>query len=136
MLFTDMTEHERKAITEHFKELTYDPSIDTVLLFVETENMINFCYYCQENGLGLREVLMISNHLLKYNHSISKLISNSATNNIEGLPSNAVLRHLEYLATAVKNLHNKDVSPCNVEKIPESYKPPKYDRAFYFQEPG
>ena len=135
MFFTDMTEHERKAITEHFKELTYDPSIDTVLLFVETENMINFCYYCQENGLGLREVLMISNHLLKYNHSISKLISNSATNNIKGFPSNAVLPHLEYLATAVKNLHN-DAPPYNVEKIPESYKPPKYDRAFYFQEHG
>ena len=75
---------------------------------------------------------MLSNHLLKYNRSISELISTSAINNTTGFPSNAVLSHLEYLATAVKNLHNEDVSPCNAE-MADSYNPPKYGPAFYFQ---
>ena len=135
MFGTDLTNTERKAVAEHFKELSYDASIDTVLLFVETENVINFCYHCQQNSLGLREVLILSNHL-KYNRSISELISTSAANDTTGFPSNAVLSHLEYLATAVKNLHNEDVSPCNAEKIADSYNPPKYGRGFYFQDHG
>ena len=111
MFGTDVTDTERKAIAEHFKELVYDASIDTVLPVVETENVINFCYHFYQNSLGLREVLMLSNHFLKYN-SISELISTSATNNTTGFPSNAVLSHLEYLAKAVRNLHNEHVSPC------------------------
>ena len=136
MFGTDVTDTERKAIAKHFKELAYDASIDTVLPFVETENVINFCYHFYQNSLGLREVLMLSNHFLKYNRSISELISTSATNNTTGFPSNAVLSHLEYLATAVRNLHNEDVSPCNAEKMAESCNPPKYGRAFYFQDHG
>ena len=136
MFGTDVTDTERKAIAEHFKELAYDASIDTVLPLVETENVINFCYHCHQNSLGLREVLMLSNHFLKYNRSISELISTSATNNTTGFPSNAVLSHLEYLATAVRNLHNEDVSPCNAEKMAESCNPPEYGRAFYFQDHG
>ena len=112
MFGTGVTDTERKVIAQNFKELAYDASIDTVLPFVETENVINFCYHCHQNSLGLREVLMFSNHFLKYNRSISKLISTSATNNTTAFPSNTVLSHLEYLATAVRNLHNEHVSPC------------------------
>ena len=43
---TGMTDTEIKAIAEHFKELSYDASIDTVFQFVEVKNVINFCYYC------------------------------------------------------------------------------------------
>ena len=102
---TDVTDTER--IAEHFKELAYDASIDTVLPFMETENVINFCYHCQQNSIGLGEVIMLSNHLLKYSRSISDLISTSAINNTTGFPANAVLSHLEYLATAVKNINNE-----------------------------
>ena len=136
MFGKDVTDTERKAIAECFKELAYDASIETVLSFVETEKVINFCYHCQKNSLGLRAVLMLSNHLLKYNRSISDLISTSATNNTTRFPSNAALSHLEYLVTVVKNLHNEDVSPCNVEKMAESHNPPKYGPAFCFQEHG
>ena len=122
---TDLVDTERKAIVEHFKKLTYDASIDAVLPF-NIENVINFCSRYQQNRHGLGQVLMISDHLLRYNRSISELISTSATSNTTGFPSNAVLSHLEYLATAVKNLHNEDVPPCNPEKMAESYNPPKY----------
>ena len=77
---------------------------------------------------------MLSNHLLKYNRSISEPISTSTTNNTKVFPSNAALSRREYLATAIKNLRNKDVSLCNAEKIPGSYNPSKYGGAFYFQE--
>ena len=124
MFGTDVTNTERKVVALHFEELAYDARIDTVLQFVETKNVITFCYHCQK--IAFREVLMLSNHLLNYIRSISELINISATNNMTGFPSNALLLHPTYLATTVENRLNEDVSLCNAEKISRSYKPPMY----------
>ena len=141
-LFTQMesgegvTVVERKKIAKHFIHLSYNSSVDTKIPLEEAENLINFLSNCQAGYSNLSTVLMFANHLHKFNKEIAELISTSAMHNSQGIPSSEVISHLSYLASFVESIHDVDLPAEEPIPIDHTYNPPKFGRAFYFQNDG
>ena len=79
---------------------------------------------------------MFTNHQHKFNKEIAELISTSAMASPQGIPSSEVISHLSYLASFVESIHSVDLPAEEPVPIDHTYNPPKFGRAFYFQNDG
>ena len=79
---------------------------------------------------------MLPNYQHKFNKEIAELISTSAMASPQGILSFEVVSHLSYLARFVESTHSVGLHAEEPVPIDHTYNPPKFGRAFYFQNNG
>lgn len=134
MLCSDTSISERQKMSWHFKELSYDCSLDTIIPLFITNRLLKFVADCKDQKLSTLNCLSFANEFYDINRGVADLIGISVKSHC--LPPNDILDHLHYLASFVINMHNSDVPPEPPKVIENSYNPPKLGRAFYFETHG
>ena len=134
MLCSDTSLAERQKMSWHFKELSHDCSLDTIIPLFTTNRLLKFVADCKVQKLSTLNCLSFANTFYDINRGVADLIGVSVKSH--GLPPNDILDHLHYLASFVINMHNSDVPPEPPKVIESSYNPPKLGRAFYFERHG
>ena len=125
---------ERQKISWHFKELSYDCSLDTINALFITNILLEFVADCNDQKLPTLNSLSFSNEFYDINRGVADLTGISVKSH--GLLTSDILDHLHYLASFVINVHNSDVPPEPPKVIENTYNPPKLGRAFYFEKHG
>ena len=134
MLCSDTSISQRKKMSWHFKELSYDCSLDTIIPLFITNRLLKFIADCKDQKLSTLNCLSFANEFYDINRGVANLIGISVK--IHCLPPDDILDHLHYLASFVINMHNRDVPPEPPKVIENAYNPPKLGRAFYFETHG
>lgn len=127
---------ERKAIAKHFKQLSFDCSVDTFIPLSEASSIIEFIIKCRNKQVNMVDCLAFANRQHSFNAEIAELLSVSIINSIDGTLNDDVLDHLNHLAEFVTSFHDEDTPPAPIEIIEKSYNPCKFGRALYFQKHG
>ena len=134
MLCSDTCLTERQKMSWHFKELSYDCSLDTIIPLFITNRVSKFVADCKDQKLSTLNGLSFSNELYDINRGVVDLIGILVKSH--GLPPYDILDHLHFLASFGINMDNNDVPPEPPKVIENSHNPPKLGRAFYFERHG
>ena len=135
LLLNSMSDHERKCVSSLFKQLSYDSSVDTLIPYCATDELIQFALDCQSGKCSSSYVTDFSNRQQCFNLEVTDVLISSAQNSSNGIPSDDILDLLLYLAF-VKSYHGLDYPAESPIPIEGKYNPEKYGRAFYFTTHG
>ena len=134
MLCSDTSISERQKMSWHFKELSYDCSLDTIILLFITNRLLKFRADFKDQKLSTLNCPSFANEFYGINRGVADLIGVSVKSHC--LPPNNILDHLHYLASFVINMHNSDIPPEPPKVIENLYNLLKLGRAFYFETHG
>ena len=127
MLQSDAFLSERQNFSWHFKELSYDCSLDTKILLLISNRLLKFVADWKDEKLSTLNCLNFANEVYDINQGVGDVVGLLAKSH--GLPPNDSLDNLHYLALYVINMYNSKIPPEPSKVKKKSYNLPKLEHA-------
>ena len=123
-----------QAYAEIFEILLFDSEIDAVLPRRVCNELVEFILNCAAGTTTQSNINSFVHRLRYYWQEFADLIEKTVTAPV--LPSSAVCTLLSHCVDTVSSIKETDIVPDLPITIPSTYNPPKYGRAYYFNEHG
>nr|XP_047137215.1 uncharacterized protein LOC105847614 isoform X3 [Hydra vulgaris] len=124
----------RWSYAKVFKVLAADSSLDSLIPLCFTDEILSISEQFLSN-VGDCELSAKFCYLLRcFSPALARLVELSS--NYNNTPSGDIVLLKHYCCNFVKKIHFVDVQPQNAEVIKDTYNPPRFGRAYYFEKHG
>lgn len=131
MLKREMEQQEEITSAIFFNLLFQDASVSSMLPLCTLSR--SFEYLSEVSEETSKDFI---SYIEEFSPEIAQLLIASIYCNRTGVPNEDVLAVLKYLVERVKEIEQNSIRPEIASPISQSYNPPKFGRAYYFEENG
>ncbi|XP_065653453.1 uncharacterized protein LOC136080565 isoform X2 [Hydra vulgaris] len=124
----------RWSYAKVFKILAADSSLDSLIPLRFTDEILLICEQLLSNVGGCELSVKFCYLLRCFSPELAKLVELSS--NCNNTPSGDIVLLIQYCCNFVKKIHFVDVPPKIAEVIKDTYNPPRFGRAYYFEKHG